>query len=106
MIDALRRELDVLMEGVDVQRVEALEVFSAELAGLIDAIDAELMVAIEALSAERAAVIDAAAPLMQDAIDHAVRRVGQLMAAMGVFVALLVGAVVFALRRDRRSAGV
>ena len=37
------------------------------------------------------------------AIDHAIWRAAQLLAAMGLFVALLVGAVVFALRRDPHS---
>ncbi len=101
VIEALHTELAVLIEAVDEQRGATLEVFTAELSALIEVVHAERIVVIEALTAERVATIEAIVPLMQDAIDHAVWRAAQLLAAMGLFVVLLAGAVVFALRRAR-----
>ncbi len=103
VIEVLHSALAVLIESVDEQRRATLAVFSAELDALIDAGDAERILVTQAVTAERVATIEAIVPLMQDAIDHAIWRAAQLMAAMGLFVALLVGAVVFALRRDRQS---
>ncbi len=103
VVDALRRELAILMQSVDVQRVATLEVLSAELEGLIDAIDRERVIVLEAVTAERVATIEAVVPLIQDAIDHAVWRAAQLLAAAGLFAVLLTGVVVFGLRRGPRS---
>ncbi len=105
VVDALRRELAILMQSVDVQRVATLQVLSAELEGLIDAIDRERVIAFEAVTAERVATIEAVVPLIQDAIDHAVWRAVQLLAAVGVFAVLLAGVVVLGLRRGSRSTG-
>jgi hypothetical protein len=91
----------VLIEAVDEQRGATLALFTEELAELIEAVHAERIIVIEAFTAERVATIEAIVPLMQDAIDHAVWRAAQLLAAMGLFVVLLAGAVVFALRRGR-----
>ncbi len=99
VIDALRRELDVLMQSVDVQRVATLQILSAQLEGLIDVIERERVIAFEAVTAERVAAIDAVVPLIQDAIDHAMWRAAQLLAAVGLFAVLLAVAVVFGLRR-------
>ncbi len=103
VVDALRRELAVLLQSVDVQRVATLQVLSAELAVLIDAIERERVIAFEAVTAERVAAIDAVVPLIQNAIDHAVWRAAQLLAAVALFVVLLAGGVVFGLRRGSRS---
>ncbi len=105
VVDALRRELAVLMQSVDVQRVATLQVLSAELEGLIDTIDRERVIVLEAVTAERVATIEAVVPLLQDAIDHAVRRAAQLLATVGFFAVLLAGMVVFGLRRGLRSTG-
>jgi hypothetical protein len=101
VIEALHTEFAVLIEAVDEQRGATLALFTEELAELIEAVHAERIIVIEALTAERVATIEAIVPLMQDAIDHAVWRAAQLLAAMGLFVVLLAGAVVFALRRGR-----
>ncbi len=58
----------------------------------------------EAFTGERLATIEALTPLMRDAIGHAIWRAAQLLAAMGLVLVLLVGVVVFTLRRDRPSA--
>jgi len=105
VVDALRRELAVLMQSVDVQRVATLQVLSAELEGLIDTIDRERVIVLEAVTAERVATIEAVVPLIQDAIDHAVWRAAQLLAAVGLFAVMLAGVVVFSLRRGSRSTG-
>ncbi len=94
VMEALHSELAVLIEAIDVQRGAILTVFSAELTALVDAFRAERIIIIEAITAERVATIEAIVPLIRAA-----------MAATGLFVALLVGAVVFARRRDRDSAG-
>ena len=103
VIEALHSELALLIEAVDEQREATLALFSAELAALIDVVRAERIIVLQALTAEPVATVEAVIPLMQHAIDHAVWRAAQLRAAMGLFVALLVGAVVFALRRDRHT---
>jgi len=56
VVDALRRELAVLLQSVDVQRVATLQVLSAELEGLIDTIDRERVIVLEAVTAERVAL--------------------------------------------------
>ena len=76
-----------------------LEVLSAELQALVDAIGRERVIALDAVTAERVATIEAVVPLIQDAIDHAVWRAAQLLAALGLFAVLLAGVMVFGLRR-------
>ena len=105
VIDALRLELDVLMESVDVQRVATLEVLSTELGRLIEALDLERSLVVEVITSERVAVIEAMTPLIQEAIDHAFWRAAQLLMAVALFAVLLVGIVTFGLLRHSRSAG-
>ncbi len=97
---ALAEELPSLVAR---ERATVIEVLHSELVVLIEAVDEQRIIVTQAVTAERVATIEAIVPLMQDAIDHAVWRAAQLMATLGLFVALLVGAVVFALRRDRHS---
>lgn len=105
VLDALHRELAILMQSVDVQRVATLDVVSAELESLFEAIARERVLVLDAVRAEREATIEAAVPLIQDAINHAVTRAIQLVAVVGVFALLLAGVVVFGLRRGTRSTG-
>jgi hypothetical protein len=105
VVDALHRELAVLVQSANVQRVATLEVLSAELAALVDAIVQERIALIEAVTVERVATIEAAVPLMRDAIDHAVWRALQLVGAVGLVALLLAGVVVFGLRRGTHSTG-
>ncbi len=105
VLDALHRELAVLMQSVDVQRVATLDVVSAELESLFEAIARERVLVLDAVRAEREATIEAAVPLIRDAINHAVTRAIQLLAVVGVLALLLAGLVVFGLRRGTRSAG-
>ena len=105
VVDALRRELAVLMQSVDVQRVATLEVLSAELEALFDAVAQERVLVMDAVRAERIATIEDVVPLIQDAIDHAVWRAVQLLAAVGFFAVLLAGVVVLGFRRGARSTG-
>ncbi len=88
VLEALHNELAVLIEAVDVQRGATLAVFSAELAALIDVVHEERSVVLEAITAERVATIEAAKPLLEEAIDHAIWRIAQLLAAVGVFIVL------------------
>jgi len=88
VIEALQNELALLIEAVDVQRGATLAVFSAELAALIDVVHEERSVVLEAITAERVATIEAAKPLLEEAIDHAIWRIAQLLAAVGVFIVL------------------
>ncbi len=71
----------------------------------LDAVAQERVLVMDAVRAERIATIEDAVPLIQDAIDHAVWRAAQLLAAVGVFAVLLAGVVVLGLRRGSRSTG-
>ena len=105
VVEALHRELEVLMQSVDVQRVATLEVLGVELEALVDAIALERVMVLEAVERERVATIEAAVPLIQDAIDHAVWRAAQALAAVGLVAFALAAMMMFAFRRGTRSAG-
>ncbi len=105
VVDALRAELAVLMQSVDAQRTATLEVLSVQLEALFDAVAEERVLVMDAVRAERIAAIEDVVPLIQDAIDHAIWRAVQLLAAVGFFAVLLAGVVVFGLRRGPRSTG-
>ncbi len=105
VLDAIRHELAVLMESVDVQRVATLDFLGTELAALVSALATERILAFEAVERERVATIEAAVPLIQDAIDHAVWRAAQALAAVGLVAFALAAMVMFAFRRGPRSTG-
>ncbi len=105
VVDALRLELAVLIESVDVQRQATLEVLSTELGRLVDAIDLERVMVGEGITAERVATLEAIAPLVQAAIDRAFQRATQLLIAVALFAVLLVSIVTFGLLRHFRSSG-
>ena len=105
VVDALRLELAVLIESIDVQRQATLEVLSTELGLLVDAVDRERIIVSEAITAERIATIEAITPLIQDAIDQAFFRSTQLILAISLLAVVLVSIVTFALLRYSRSTG-
>jgi hypothetical protein len=105
VLDAIRHELAVLLESVDVQRVATLDFLGTELAALVSALATERILAFEAVERERVATIEAAVPLIQDAIDHAVWRAAQALAAVGLVAFALAAMVMFAFRRGPRSTG-
>jgi len=105
VVDALRLELAVLIESIDVQRQATLEVLSTELGLLVDAVDRERIIVTEAITAERIATIEAITPLIEDAIDQAFFRATQLILAISLLAVVLVSIVTFALLRYSRSTG-
>ncbi len=105
VIEALDRELRVLLESIDEQRVATLAVFSDELRFLVDALVRERVLVGEGINAERVATIDAITPLIQEAIDQAFWRATQLIMAIALFALVLVGIVTFGLLRHFRSTG-
>jgi hypothetical protein len=105
VIEALDRELRVLLESIDEQRAATLAVFSDELRFLVDALVRERVLIGEGISAERIATIDAITPLVQEAIDQAFWRATQLIMAIALLAVVLVGIVTFGLLRHFRSTG-
>ena len=105
VIEALRRELTVLLESIDVQRTATLRVLSDELRFMVDALVRERVLVGEGITAERIATIDALTPLVQEAIDQAFVRATQLIMAISLFAVVLVSIVTFGLLRYFRSTG-
>ncbi len=105
VIEALDRELAVLLASIDEQRTATLAVFSDELRLLVEALNRERISVGEGITAERIATIDAITPLIQDAIDQAFFRATQLILAISLLAVVLVSMVTFALLRYSRSSG-
>lgn len=103
VIEALDRELAVLLESLNEQRSATLAVFRDELRFLIDALVRERVLVGEGISAARVETIDAIMPQVEEAIDYAFRRATQLLVVAGVFLVLLVGIATFGLLRYSRS---
>ncbi len=109
VIEALHRELLVIIEAIDVQRRTTLEVFNAELTRLVVAISTDVSVeriqVFEALTSERIATLEAMTPIVEGAINQAFRRAIQLLMAVSLFAVVLVSVVMFGLLRYFRSTG-
>jgi hypothetical protein len=105
VIEALDRELAVLLESLNEQRSATLALFSDELRFMIDALVRERVLVGEGVSAEVVATIEAITPLVQEAIDQAFFRATQLIIAISLLAVVLVGIVTFGLLRYSRSPG-
>jgi hypothetical protein len=102
VIEALDRELGVLLESLNEQRAATLAIFSDELRFMIDALVRERVLVGEGVSAEVVATIEAITPLVQEAIDQAFFRATQLIIAISLLAVVLVGIVTFGLLRYSR----
>jgi hypothetical protein len=105
VIEALDRELAVLLASIDEQRAATLAVFSDELRRLVDDLVRERVLVGEGITSERIATLEAMTPLIQEAIDQAFFRATQLILAISLLAVVLVGMVTFALLRSSRSTG-